>query len=167
MSDDTCGYPTAKDTPCQHPTTDDGDADRCWVGSHNDASTDAGQGGRPRAFDDEQTRQRVLVAVGQGLKVRDQAALAGVSPDTLRRALCCVDSPREPALDPDPCEFCANYAQAHANGAREVLNDCRPEFVASASYGYVERERTELTGEDGGPVDVSSDVVTVTQADDE
>jgi hypothetical protein len=141
---ETCGYPTASGTPCQHPTTEDGDPDRCWEDSHNEAETDAGQSGRPRAFDDQQTRQRVLVAVGQGLKVRDQAALAGVSPDTLRRALCCVDAPREPALDADPCEFCADYAQAHANGAREVLNDCRPEFVASASYGYVKEEKHDV-----------------------
>jgi hypothetical protein len=34
-----------------------------------------------------------------------------------------------------------------------VLNDCRPEFVASASYGYVKEERRELedvTDGDGG-----------------
>jgi len=141
---DICGYPTAEGTPCEHPTTDDGDADRCWVDSHNDASTSAGQGGRPRAFDDEQTRNRVLVAVGQGLKVEHQASLAGVSPDTLRRALCCVETPRNPTLDPDPCEFCRNYAQAHANGAREVLDDCRPEFRASASFGYVKEEKAAV-----------------------
>jgi len=145
MPDEKCGYPTSKDgSPCQHPTTDDGDPDRCWIDSHNEASTEAGQGGRPRAFDDEQTRQRVLVAVGQGLKVEHQAALAGVSPNTLRRALCCVETPSNPELDTDPCEFCRNYAQAHANGAREVLNDCRPEFVASASYGYVKEEKRDV-----------------------
>jgi len=149
MDGDVCGYPTAEGTPCQHPTTDDGDPDRCWEDAHNDSDTDSANAGRPRAFDDEQTRQRVLVAVGQGLKVRDQAALAGVSPDTLRRALCCVETPRNPTLDPDPCEFCRNYAQAHANGAREVLDDCRPEFRASASFGYVKEEKRELsTAED-------------------
>ena len=148
MTDDICGHPTADGSPCEHPTTDDGDADRCWVDSHNDASTAAGQGGRPRAFADDRTRQRVLVAVGQGLKVEHQASLAGVSPDTLRRALCCVKTPRDPTLDADPCEFCRNYAQAHANGAREVLDDCRPEFRASASFGYVKEEKTELSTPD-------------------
>jgi len=164
---DTCGHPTAEDTPCQHPTTQDGDPDRCWVDAHNNAETDSGSGGRPRLLDDPQARQRVLVAVGQGLKVGDQAALAGISPDTLRRSLCCIDTPRQPTLNKDPCEFCANYAQAHANGAREVLQDCRPEFVASASYGYVEEEKRQLTGEDGGAIEVSSDVVTVTESEDE
>ena len=167
MSDDTCGHPTADGTPCKHPTTDDGDPDRCWEDSHNDAPTESGSSGRPRAFDDEQTRQRVLVAVGQGLKVEHQASLAGVSPNTLRRALCCVDTPRNPSLDADPCEFCRNYAQAHANGAREVLNDCRPEFVASASYGYVKQEKHQHTGDGGGPVEVTSEVVTVTETNDD
>jgi len=149
MGQDTCGYETAGGTPCQHnPTEDDG---RCW--QHTDAE-DSDPGGRPRALDDEQTRQRILVAVGQGLKVGDQAALAGISPDTLRRGLCCVDTPRQPTLDTDPCEFCANYAQSHANGAREVLQDCRPEFVASASYGYVKEEKRQHTGDGGGGINI-------------
>jgi len=159
MSDDVCGYPTGEDgSPCQHPTTDDGDPDRCWEDSHNDAATESGNAGRPAAFNDQQTRQRVLVAVGQGLKVRDQASLAGVAPKTLRRALCCVETPSNPALGSDPCEFCRNYAQAHANGAREVLDDCRPEFVASASYGYVKEEKRELStaeGDDGFTVNIN------------
>jgi hypothetical protein len=104
----------------------------------------------------------VLVAVGQGLKIRDQAALAGVAPNTLRRALCCVETPSNPELTPEPCEFCRNYAQAHANGAREVLNDCRPEFIASASYGYVKEEKRQVTGEDGGALEVETSVSTIT-----
>jgi hypothetical protein len=143
MTDDICGYQTAMNTPCEHPATEDDG--RCW--QHTD-TVDADPGGRPRELDDEQTRQRVLVAVGQGLKVGDQAALAGISPDTLRRGLCCIDTPRQPTLDTDPCEFCANYAQSHANGAREVLQECRPEFVASASYGYVKEERQDITSSD-------------------
>jgi hypothetical protein len=150
MTDDICGYTTASGSPCQHfATEDDG---RCW--QHTD-DPDTETGGRPRAFDDQQTRQRVLVAVGQGLKVGDQAALAGVSPDTLRRALCCIESPRQPTLDEDPCEFCANYARSHANGAREVLNDCRPEFVASASYGYVKEEKRTHAGDPDEPLNVT------------
>jgi len=145
MTNDICGYPTGADgTPCQHPTTDDGDPNRCWEDSHNEGDTDSGNAGRPAAFDDEQTRQRALVAVGQGLKVEHQASLAGVAPNTLRRALCCVETPSNPTLDTEPCEFCRNYAQAHANGAREILNDCRPEFIASASYGYVKEEKRDV-----------------------
>jgi len=38
-------------------------------------------------------------------------------------------------------------------------------FLLSTSFDYVKTERTELTGEDGGPVEVDSDVVTVTEVD--
>lgn len=31
MSDGVCGYPTAEDTPCQHPTTDDGDSTAGYI----------------------------------------------------------------------------------------------------------------------------------------
>lgn len=147
---DKCGHITNDGTPCQHPASD---GDSCWLPSHGgDADSN---GGQPRALDDDQTRQRVLVAVGQGLKVGDQAALAGISTKTLRRSLCCVETPRNPALDPDPCEFCRNYAQAHANGAREVLQECRPEFVASASYGYVKEEKRTHAGDPEQPLEVT------------
>jgi len=149
MADDICGYETASGSPCQHPPTADGDPDRCWIPAHG--GTQANHG-RPSAFDDEQTRQRVLVAVSTGLKVTDQAGLAGVSDDTLRRALCCVDTPRKPSLNNDPCDFCVDYAQAHANGAREVLNDCRPEFIASASYGYNTSEERKHVGDEDNAI---------------
>jgi hypothetical protein len=47
----------------------------------------------------------------------------------------------------------------------EVLQECKPEFRASASYGYVKTEKQELTGEDGDDIKVTSDVVTVTRED--
>ncbi len=149
MADDICGYETATGSPCQHPTTEDGDSERCWIPAHGGG---AGEHGRPAAFDDEQTRQRVLVAVSSGLKVSHQASLAGVSTDTLRRALCCVKSPRAPTLESKPCDFCVSYAQAHANGAREVLDDCRPEFIASAAYGYTATEERKHTGDEDNAI---------------
>ena len=168
MTDDTCGHPTANGGECQHPTTDDGDSDRCWVDSHNDADTDAGQGGRPRLLDDERKQQIIYTAVNSGLTIEHQANLAQVSPDTLRRALCCVETPRTPELTTeDPCEFCEGYAQAHARGAMQVLDECRPEFRASATFGYVKQEKHQHTGDGGGPIGVTSDVVTVTETDDE
>jgi hypothetical protein len=47
----------------------------------------------------------------------------------------------------------------------EVLQECKPEFRASASFGYVKTEAKELTGEDGDAINVTSDVVTVTEED--
>jgi hypothetical protein len=149
MAEDICGAETIGGTPCQHPTTEGGNPDRCWIPAHGGAATDHG---RPAAFDDEQTRERVLMAVSTGLRVSHQASLAGVSDDTLRRALCCVKTPRNPVLAVDPCDFCARYARAHADGARKVLSDCRPEFVASASYGYSKTDEVEVSGDGPGIV---------------
>ena len=147
MNNDTCGYPTANDKPCQHPTTDDDNPDRCWIPSHNAKDGDFG---RPRLLDDERKQQIIYTAVNSGLTIEHQANLAQVSPDTLRRALCCVETPRTPALTTEePCDFCEGYAQAHARGAMNVLDECRPEFRASASFGYVKEEKTELSTPEG------------------
>ena len=142
MSGDRCSYPTAEDTPCQHPTTEDGDPGRCWIPSHND---EEGDFGRPRLLDDERKQQIIYTAVNSGLSVEHQANLAQVNPNTLRRALCCVETPRTPEITVDePCDFCKGYAQAHARGAMSVLDECRPEFRASASFGYVKEEKRQL-----------------------
>jgi hypothetical protein len=33
-----------------------------------------------------------------------------------------------------------------------VLDECKPEFRASASFGYVKEEKHQHTGEDGGSI---------------
>lgn len=167
---DTCGYPTGADgTPCQHPTTDDGDADRCWIDGHNESDVDAdSQPGRPKLLDDERKQQIIYTAVNSGLSIKHQANLAQVSPDTLRRALCCVETPREPELTTEePCDFCEGYAQAHARGAMQVLDECRPEFRASATFGYVKEEKHQHTGDGGGPleIDISETIVETDYSD--
>jgi hypothetical protein len=163
MTEDTCGHPTAAGGECQHPTTDDGNPNRCWEDSHNESKTESGNAGRPNLLDDERKQEIIYTAVSSGLSIRDQAALAQVDPDTLRRGLCCIESPSHPAITADePCEFCGGYVRARAQGAMEVLQECRPEFRASATFGYVKTEKQELTGEDGDDISVTSDVVTVT-----
>jgi hypothetical protein len=47
----------------------------------------------------------------------------------------------------------------------EILQECKPEFRASATFGYVKKEKQELTGEGGDAIKVTSDVVTVTRDD--
>jgi len=146
MSDGTCGYEKDDGVPCRLPASrDDG---RCH--HHTDIDGERENGGRPSVMDDHKERI-VFTAVGSGLKVKHQASLAQVSPDTLRRHACCISDLREAEIEADdPCDFCEQYAQAHARGAMDVLDDCRPEFVASASYGYTKTEKTELenTGDD-------------------
>lgn len=149
-----CGADTRAGDPCQNPAGDNG---RCWVPSHNpDADAEENPGGRPPALDEE-NREAVYGAARLGMKIKHQAAAAGVSPKTLRRHACCLETLREPELTTDdPCEFCRGYARAHAEGAQTVLEECRPEFVASATFGYTETAEKEVqhTGEGGGPIEI-------------
>jgi hypothetical protein len=122
--------------------------------------------GRNAMLDDKKRRERLLDAVSVGLSIRDQAALAGVSADTLRRSLCCIDTPREGRLTTtDACQLCGSYVRARAEGAMQVLQECRPEFRASASFGYKKTEAQELTEKDSDDRTVTFDVVTVTPED--
>lgn len=135
MPDDNCGAPTPNG-PCGNPPTEDNG--RCWIPSHSNPDAE-NPNGRPNRLDDERRQQIIHTAVSAGLSVKDQAALAQVHPDTLRRSLCCVKTPREPTLETDdPCNFCEGYVQAHARGALEVLQECRPEFRAAATFGYTD-----------------------------
>lgn len=157
--DEKCGEETSKGTPCQN------DADSCpWDhGGENDT-------GRSKLLDDERKQELILTAVRAGLNIPDQAAHAQVSEKTLRRGLCCVETPRQPTLTTDdPCDFCQSYAHAHAGGAISILEECRPEFRAAASFGYTDKQQIEHTGEGGGPVEVtfSEEVVTTSWDEDE
>lgn len=138
MTDEQCGEETSKGTPCQN------SADSCpW-----DHDNGGNPNGRTKLLDDERKRELILTAVRAGLKFSDQAAHAEVSEKTLRRGLCCVETPRQPTLTTDdPCDFCRSYAHAHAGGAISVLEECRPEFRAAASFGYVKTEKREIEQE--------------------
>lgn len=142
--DDICGYTgTTTGEPCGHP------AGSCPVPSHHDEDAENPHG-RPSGLDDD-ARDALYAAVGSGLKVDHVAAAAGISRRTLSRWTCCLKDLRTCAFDTDdPCDFCQGYARAHAQGARSVLEECRPEFRASASFGYAKRERLEA--------DVTADV---------
>jgi hypothetical protein len=145
----TCDYLKDDGEPCELPASrDDG---RCHF--HTEIEEQRADTGRPRLLDDERKQQIIYTAVNSGLTIEHQANLAQVSPDTLRRALCCVETPRDPQLTTEePCEFCEGYAQAHARGAMDILQECRPEFRASATFGYTKTEEQKLTGdgENGG-----------------
>ena len=139
MTDETCGHPTdnGEGDPCQNPVTE---GDSCWIDSHGGST----RVGREKDLDDDK-QEAIYAAVGSGLKADHVAAAAGISRRTLNRWVCCVDDIRKCTLSTDdPCDFCQGYAQAHAEGARSVLDECRPEFRASASYGYSKTERREI-----------------------
>jgi hypothetical protein len=144
MSEKCGSTDTADGEPCELPATRPDD--RCH--HHTEHEDEQAKPGRDRLLDDERKQQIIYTAVNSGLTVSDQANLAQVCPDTLRRALCCVEAPHNPELTTgDPCQFCEGYAQAHARGAMEVLDECRPEFRAASTFGYVKTEKREVEGD--------------------
>jgi len=170
---DTCGYPTAQDTPCQHTTTDDGDPDRCWVDSHNEADTGNDSPGRPSKFNDDRAQQ-AIEAARQSKSKAGCARAAGVDPKAIQRWE--EKNPEFTTPAGETREFRHAFADARADGETVLVqgglrNDnvdtSMAKFLLSTSFDYIETEKREIMGEDGGPVKVDSDVVTVTQSTDE
>jgi len=175
MEDDAekCGYPTqgGDGPPCEHPATD---GDSCWIDAHGG---DADPGGRPNKFTDERAEDAIQAA-REGFSKAGCARAAGVTPPTLNNWL-------DANPDYDGGEFLQAFTRARHKGERVLLqgalydepeeqqkhtrtvNDQHARFLLSTSFDYVKTERKELTGEDGGAIEVDSDVVTVTEATDE
>ena len=160
MSDDAdrCGAPTSKGGACQNP------AESCpW---HN--TDDPPDTGRDFTID-ESDHDDILEAARLGTSKAGCARAAGVDERNLRRYLDAND------------EFRREFAQARAKGEQRLLdgalfhdenadrhmNGQHARFILSTSFDYIKTERTELTGEDGGAIEVDSDVVTVTDTADE
>lgn len=135
-----CGYPTAEDNPCQHPTTDDGDPDRCWISSHNETETTSGDPGRPFSLTPDD-HQDILNAAREGLSKSGCARAAGVSHTELNRYLDAHD------------EFRAAFAQARAKGETRLVRDglrdpetdsSMAKFLLSTSFQYIKTEKREV-----------------------
>jgi hypothetical protein len=84
------------------------------------------------------------------------ARLAGVDESTLHNWM------------NDNEEFFKSLKRARAHGELSHLqsvNDRGSRFVLERSFGYVKKEKREVTGGDGDAIKVTSDVVTVTKDD--
>lgn len=144
MTNDLCGHPTAEDTPCQNPATQDG---HCWLDAHG-GDTEVG---RDFSIQDDD-HQDILQAAREGLSKSGCARAAGVSHTELNRYL---------EAHPD---FRSSFAQARAKGETKLvkggLNDPETDssmakFLLASSFEYKKTEKTEVTGEDGGPVEIN------------
>jgi len=157
MSNETCGHPTADGTPCQHPTTDDGDSGRCWIPDHNDSDVDTEAGGREFTIT-EADHDDILEAARLGASKAGCARAAGVSHSQLNRYLENHD------------EFRSAFTQARAKGEQRLIrgplfNDPEPHteemdgqharFLLSTSFDYNETKEVEHAGEGGGPLELS------------
>jgi len=85
MSEPTCDYPTADDTPCKNATTDDGDADRCWIDGHNSQPVEADQPGRKREPPSRETQEKIASVIEAGGSLREAARKAGVHREQINR----------------------------------------------------------------------------------
>jgi hypothetical protein len=147
-----CGHETADGGECQNPATD---GEYCWIPTHGDPDAENPQG-RPSLLDEYQ--DDILTGARQGMTLEGCARLAGIDESTLHRWINKYD------------EFRKSLKRARAHGELQHLqsvNDRGSQFILERSFGYVKTEKREIMGEDGGPVDVSSDVVTVTEAVDD
>jgi len=162
MSEDVeqCGHIKNDGEPCTYtPKYDDG---KCGV--HSELNDDGP--GRPFALT-EDDHEDILEAARMGASKAGCARAAGVDKASLLRYL------------NTHTQFRMAFTQARAKGEQRLLSgplmqDKNAErqmdgqharFLLSTSFDYIKTEKRELTGEDGGAIEVSSDVVTVTESD--
>jgi len=145
---DQCGHPTTSGDPCQNPTTDDGDPDRCWIPSHNDPDAENPHG---REFViDSDDHHDILDAARMGMSKSGCARAAGVQLAHLNRYLEAHD------------DFRSAFTRARHKGERRLvkgpLYESEPEgptdrpqmdgqharFLLSTSFDYVKTEKREL-----------------------
>ena len=146
---ETCNATKNDGDPCEYAAKyDDG---KCGI--HTDEKDNIG-----RPSEVEKHTDDILVGARQGMTMEGLARLAGVDESNLYRY-----------LDKHP-EFRKSLKRARAQGELKHLqsvNDRGSQFLLERSFGYVKTEKREIMGEDGGAVDVQSDVVTVTEVVDD
>ena len=149
----TCNATKNDGEPCEYDAKyEDG---KCGIHSEHNERQDPG--GRPSLLDEYE--DDIMVGARQGMTLEGCARLAGVAEKTLHSWI----NNNE--------EFRKSLKRARAQGELKHLqsvNDRGSQFLLERSFGYVKTEKREIMGEDGGSIDVTSDVVTVTElADDE
>ena len=150
---ETCKATKNDGDPCEYAAKyEDG---KCGIHSEHNERQDPG--GRPSLL--EEYEDDIMVGARQGMTLEGCARLAGVAEKTLHSWI----NQNE--------EFRKSLKRARAQGELKHLqsvNDRGSQFLLERSFGYVKTEKREIMGEDGGSIDVTSDVVTVTElADDE
>ncbi len=146
MTEETCTAVKNDGEPCTYTASyDDG---KCGI--HTDEKDNIG-----RPSEVEKHTDDILVGARQGMTMEGLARLAGVAEKNLYAY-----------LNKNP-EFRKSLKRARAQGELKHLqsvNDRGSQFLLERSFGYVKTEKREIMGEDGGAIDVTSDVVTVTES---
>ena len=157
MTDETCDWPTTKDTACQNPPT--GDDGRCWIDSHGDFEAENPHG-RPSKFSTGRARD-AIEAARQSKSKSGCARAANVDLATLNRWL-----DDNPTVDGE--DFRAAFAQARKDGEtvlvqgglrNDEIDTSMAKFLLATSFGYVKTERREVDAADGPIEFVINDTV--------
>lgn len=160
MTDETCGHPTVDDSECQNAAGENG---RCWIPSHNPDSDDENPQGRDFTLD-ENDHDDILEAAEKGKSKAGCARAAGVSHSQLQRYLDAHD------------DFRSAFERARAAGEskliegglyREEVNSSFAKFLLASSFDYQKSEKREVDAnhEHTGNLEVTSEVVTITEED--
>jgi len=111
---------------------------------------------------DDNDRKQVLVLVGMGLTHDQISKVMGLSDESLRKHF------RE-ELDTGEAKLNAKVAQNLFNIATSKQSGCVPAaiFWMKTRAGWREKDRVELTGADGGPIQIEAKTVEVDDLDEE
>ena len=167
--DDICGAETAStDEPCQHP------AGSCPVTSHSEDVEENPQG-RPSKFSDERA-QAAIEAAREGLSKAGCERAAGIGDGTLNNWL--EANPTFTTEEGETRQFFRAFRRARRAGESELVrgglydddvDSSMAKFLLASSFDYKKTEQREVTGEDGGPVEVtfSEEIVETPWSEDE
>jgi hypothetical protein len=119
-----------------------------------------GKMGRPLKYTEERAEE-AIEAAKIGASIAGCGRAAGVSRDTIENWL---DKAMDEDYDDIPLDFFASFMRARWQGEQELLKEAREkdghasfqQYLLSTSFKYKKTEKKELTGEDGGPVEVDT-----------
>ena len=150
MSDtnDICGEPTSSGGRCTRDagwgtSRDSGPCSDHQDDFHNPAKLNA------------ETKSTLIGAAQEGAHKEHCAQIAGITEQTLRNWLNWGQEDAENDIDSPCAELFLDFQRARGAGAVRRLKDVDSKFVLERSYGYTKTETHEVTGEGGGPLEVT------------
>lgn len=143
-----CGYEKDDGEPCQRPGGWGTDASIGHCRDHAEEYT------TPRKLDEE-TRQALIGAAQTGAFKRHCADVAGIARSTLWEWLNQGEEHAANGMNTPLADFYRTFQRARGAGAVSRLREVDPEFILERSYGYTKSQEVELTGEGGGPIEIS------------
>lgn len=145
--DNKCGEPKDDGSPCERPAGWGTPSDMGPCRDHSE------EWQKPRKLN-PQTRENILGATQRGTTKKHAAAVGGITEQTLRNWLNWGEEHVQRGWDTPLSDFYLDFQRARGQGAARTLEECSPEFRASASFGYHKTEGRNIGGPDGEPFEV-------------